>query len=695
MSIEPPAPNADLLELRKQLDAVDRAVIESLAKRLKIVSQVAKLKQGATSGIRDISREEQLLAKLANYARLAGIDTFLVTRVYREVLDYSVRLQQRRIASHPAQDSVRVGYVGSEGSPQHTAAMQAFATEEAEVSHAPYASAAALVKALEAGACEFGVMPLESSSFGSFHEAYDFLTSHRLTLVGEEIVRVEYVLAAAEPVPPLAIKRVFATSTARKECSDLLSSLGAEVVSVAEEDRAAQRVRETVDDGFSAAAMREERARRCGLHVIQRNVGNIKESYIRQAVLSVRALEFDTRIPCKTSIVFATGHARGALLACLQLFARHEVNLTKLESRPRPGSPWEYVFYVDFEGNLQDKRVKSVLRELGHNTSYLKVLGCYPSRTAREAKPAKSLPLPPVHALLAEARPQISLSSEVPPAEAEDAQLSTEQPAEPERDAALWRNRRDVGPTHQADGTTTFEIRGKGVGGTRRLILGAARQGTHLEWWERFGVVCRDLGVDVLCSSWPSPERGGFASDEDWRDHLEMLVQVGQLVELPLAVSVVSVEHVERAASKVDALQFHFTEVPTAPLLDSLGSCDRPLFLSRAPATPLHVAYEVAEALLCRGNKRLVLCEGGTPSWDKASSLVVDLATVARMRRETHLPVFVYPGRVEPVERLQDVVHAAFAVGSSGMVLSAEQSVLSSREETAWSSVVALARATP
>jgi prephenate dehydratase/chorismate mutase len=109
-------------------------------------------------------------------------------------------------------------------------------------------------------------------------------------------------------------------------------------------------------------------------------------SSTRFAVVADEALECDLRITCKTSVMFVTRHEKGALVNCLNLLAERGLNLTKLESRPRPGSPWEYQFYVDFEGNRGDPRVQDALRELAARTFFLKVFGSYPARTTSEAR---------------------------------------------------------------------------------------------------------------------------------------------------------------------------------------------------------------------------------------------------------------------------------------------------------------------
>ena len=227
------------------------------------------------------------------------------------------------------------------------------------------------------------MLPIENTTAGSSNEAYDLLARMDVAVVGEEIQRIDHCLMAVEPVPLERIKRILSHPQAIEQCATFLAGLPhCQVESLANSGMAARRVRQD-QDLAQAAIGSEEAAGSWGLHVIARDITDHRENYTRFVVVGPRLLPCDSRIACKTSLIFTTKHKEGALVSCLNVLASHGLSLTKLESRPRPGSPWEYVFYVDFEGNLQDERTEAALREVGAHVLSLKVLGCYPARMTK------------------------------------------------------------------------------------------------------------------------------------------------------------------------------------------------------------------------------------------------------------------------------------------------------------------------
>jgi chorismate mutase/prephenate dehydratase len=311
-----------------------------------------------------------------------GLDPAFVRRVFREILDDSLRRQHDAFqpAAEAPQRELRVAYQGTEGAYGHQAACQHFGVTTRPVALKAYGTFRDMLEAVVEGHADRGVLPIENTTAGSVYEAYDWLLRLNLSLVGEEIVDVRHCLLGVADVAIDSIRRIHSHSQALAQCSEFLGALrSCEGVAVANTALAAQHIRD-LGDPTEAAIASEEAGAHFGLHVLRRNIANQPINYTRFVVVAATPIECDPRIAAKVSLVLATRHEHGALVRCLNVLADEGLNLTKLESRPRPGMPWEYVFYIDIEGHLTEPRVQAALTGLAERTLYLKVLGCYPSR---------------------------------------------------------------------------------------------------------------------------------------------------------------------------------------------------------------------------------------------------------------------------------------------------------------------------
>ncbi|MBM3776789.1 MAG: prephenate dehydratase [Acidimicrobiia bacterium] len=377
-----------LKRLRGELDAIDARIVQALADRLRVIGVIAAFKEQRTDQIRDEERERLLLERLSAQARELRLDPHFVTRLFREILDYSLRRQQDHLLARergPDQPIV-VAYSGAPGAWGHLAAERHFSARSG-VEFRPFDSFRETMTAVKTGAAHFGLLPIENSTAGSINENYDLLAQMDLALVGEEIQPVDNCLMAVDEVPIERIRRVLSHPQAIAQCSQFLSTLRqAQLEAFANTALAARKVRDD-QDITQAAIGSADAARIWGLKVLARDINDQKENFTRFVVVGPRHLPCDTRIACKTSLIFVTRHEKGALVACLNVLATRDLNLTKLESRPRPGAPWEYVFYVDFEGNLKSPDVEAALKELTAHVISLKVLGCYPMGSPRRPTP--------------------------------------------------------------------------------------------------------------------------------------------------------------------------------------------------------------------------------------------------------------------------------------------------------------------
>jgi chorismate mutase/prephenate dehydratase len=369
--------------IRASIDALDRSIVQALAERKRHVQELTRLKTGSAVGLRDASREDEVLSRLSALAQQEGLSAYFVRALYREIFDFSLRVQQQHVIDqrNPAERAKRraiVSFQGAEGAYSQIAAERHFAAWGGEIECQGQSSFLGLLQAVSTGAADYGMLPVENTTAGSINEAYDLLAQTSLAVVGEEVLRVEHCLVGLPEASLEQIRRVYSHPQALAQCSVFLAGLDdCAVQSFTDTAMSVQKVRDERDPTQAAVAS-ERAADLYGLKVLTRNIENQKDNYTRFMVVARTPLRLDESVTCKTSLIFSTRHEQGALVRCLNVLADQGLNLTKLESRPRPNSPFEYLFYVDFEGNLESEAVRGAIEGMRAHTSYLKVLGCYP-----------------------------------------------------------------------------------------------------------------------------------------------------------------------------------------------------------------------------------------------------------------------------------------------------------------------------
>ncbi|MBD3857472.1 MAG: prephenate dehydratase [Acidobacteria bacterium] len=376
----------DLEKLRGKLDQVDRRLLEVLGERLQTVAEIARVKAQGLSFLRDHDRESELLERIDGWARELGLDEFRTHEIYREIIAMSLKAQEeallkREQVERSARGALRVAFQGIDGSYSQLAARKYFAARADGMEFVGTRSFAEALAMAESGEVGYAFLPVENTTAGSINQTYDLLRQTALAIVGEEILHVRHRLLGLAGAKEEDLRRVLSHPQALAQCAQFLSSLDdVELVAFVDTAASAKKVSES-EDLSQAAVASAEAGEMYGLTVIRESIADQEENWTRFVVISGLEIELDPRIPAKTSLVFTTPHREGALAHCLQLLAKHSVNLTKLESRPVPRRPWEYLFYADIEGSVVSDDAALAVAELRRECPYLRVLGSYPART--------------------------------------------------------------------------------------------------------------------------------------------------------------------------------------------------------------------------------------------------------------------------------------------------------------------------
>ena len=266
--------------------------------------------------------------------------------------------------------TTRVGYQGEPGAFSETAVLALFPS----ATPVPHHAFRDVFHAVERGAVDFGMMPIENSQAGSINDTYDLLASGSASIVAEVIVPVHHALLALPGTSVEDVHRVISHPQALAQCQDYLERLDAEVLAVHDTAGAARMIAES-GSRTDAAIASVDAGSLVGLTVLAERIQTEKENFTKFAVIGSGDPGLGPHD--KTSLVMAVLDEPGSLLGALQPFAQRGINMHKIESRPRRGKPFEYVMYVDVMCAGDEPGVVEALDEVAAHTSMLRVLGSY------------------------------------------------------------------------------------------------------------------------------------------------------------------------------------------------------------------------------------------------------------------------------------------------------------------------------
>jgi len=302
-------------------------------------------------------------------------DIYVIAPVIGKQLDFDY-LDKAKAVDHLSKTNgtgiQRASFLGAIGTFSHKACTQYFGTKVAAV---PSPSFKSIFESVKSGEVDFGVVPLENSLTGSIHENYDLLLEYDLRIVGEITLRIIHHLIGQPDAGLNTIKRVLSPPMAFQQCRQFLERhAGWDLVPVKDTAGAVKEISESANPADAAIASKEA-AEIHGMEIIEEGIETNPRNYTRFVVIGIDRLEKGPRR--KSSLIFSTGNQPGALYEVLKIYADNGINLVKLESRPIHSKPWEYMFYVDLEADVESEAFKPIIDLLDDKTDYLKVLGSY------------------------------------------------------------------------------------------------------------------------------------------------------------------------------------------------------------------------------------------------------------------------------------------------------------------------------
>ena len=379
--------NLDLGKIREKIDKLDSQLVELLEERLEIVQEVAQFKKQTGKRIFDEEREKEVVQKNLKRVKNKELNHY-IELILKDIMDSSKEYQKFKIgiSTKYVNDldlkNKKLGYTGVPGSYAYEVLMNILKNnknldvdsieENKNIFH--FNSHKELVEAVHTKKIDIGILPIENSIVGEVRDSIDLINTKNIHIIGEVRHKISHNLLGVKGSRIEDIRNIYSHDQAFMQCSQFLSK----------HEWHLNRMTNTAISGkYIAAEGKKENA--CianmktkevyGLELLKKNINNEEENYTRFFIISNEEAVIDGSN--KISIVTSANNESGALIGLLQIFYKYGLNMVNLKSRPRANKPWEYYFYIDFEGNMSSEKVRMALEEMREKSNYLQILGNY------------------------------------------------------------------------------------------------------------------------------------------------------------------------------------------------------------------------------------------------------------------------------------------------------------------------------
>ncbi|OUS53793.1 chorismate mutase [Shewanella sp. SACH] len=605
-----------LNQTREQITNLDNELLALLAERRRLSLEVARSKEVDVRPIRDTQREKELLARLVKEGREKGLDAHYVISLYQSIIEDSVLNQQAYLHGRANPETQKqqycIAYLGARGSYSYLAATRYCQRRQVEMLDLGCQSFDEIVQAVESGHADYGFLPIENTSSGSINEVYDVLQHTSLSIVGETTIEVSHCLLGKAGSQLADIKTVYAHPQPISQCSRYLSQhkdLRLEYCSSSAE--AMDKVNQSPDNSAAAIGSAEGGAL-YQLESIEAGLANQKINQSRFIVVARKAVAVPEQLPAKTTLIMATGQKAGALVEALLVLKAHQLNMSKLESRPIPGTPWEEMFYLDIDANISSESMQAGLKQLERITRFIKVLGCYPCETVKPTQLSNSQLL-------------------IEPSTSKDQVIS-------ENGAKTSPVRYSKAYKEQASEINcgAMTIGAGHVGAIAQITLNNDISHLALSAFEQQVKQLKEAGFQAVLLNSVNQVAMAEVTLAKLRQILHQyglvcIIAIEQEADMPLAV-----QH-------ADMLFLAGKQMFNQTLLTQAGTLPIPLILERNDMASFEELLTATEVILSQGNQQLILCDSGIRTLNNANLPSLDLTSLIQIKATSHLPILINP----------------------------------------------------
>lgn len=382
----------ELSEIRQLITQIDRNLLKLLSERHRLAFDVVRSKEITQKSLRDEKREQELLQDLVQFAENENyqLEPQYITAIFQKIIEDSVLTQQvylqNKLNEQRAQN-LHIAFLGKRGSYSNLAARNYAARYQKQFVELGCQSFDQVFEKVKNGEADVGILPLENTTSGAINEVYDLLQHTDLSLIGELAYPIKHCVLVNGTRDLSQIDTLYSHPQVIQQCSQFIQRLDRVHIEYCESSSHAMQLVSSLNKPNIAALGNEDGGKLYGLTVLKNNIANQENNITRFIVIAKEPREVSPQIPTKTLLLMTTPQKAGALVDALLVFKKYQINMTKLESRPIYGKPWEEMFYLEIEANIHHPETQKALEELKDYSHYLKILGCYPSEIVKPVNP--------------------------------------------------------------------------------------------------------------------------------------------------------------------------------------------------------------------------------------------------------------------------------------------------------------------
>lgn len=377
----------DIRGYRDEIDKIDRELVKLFEKRMNVVGEIAKYKELHNMKILNIDREIEVIEKNINrldnknYEKLTEKFFSYLMKLSRSYQKDLINIKEKSCYSKDYEvdnidirnlDNIKIGYQGVKGSFTEEAMIKYFGDKHYFQNFDEFED---VFMALKNNEIDYGILPIENSFTGSISEVYDLLVKYGFYIIGEESIKIEQNLVGIPGAQLEDIKEIYSHAQGFEQSRNFLNNCN-DIIQIPYHNTAMSAEYVSKQKDKSKGAIASARAAKIyGLDIIKEKINDKDDNTTKFIIIGKKLIK--SKDNDKITVVFSLDNKAGTLYKFIKHFAENNVNMVKIESRPTKNEPWEYLLYIDFEGDIETNSVRNLIELIDENSDYFKVLGCY------------------------------------------------------------------------------------------------------------------------------------------------------------------------------------------------------------------------------------------------------------------------------------------------------------------------------